>query len=484
MHKHFVVNIVARLLLVVCFFMAIPLGLAAYDDLHGRETIAFSAAIVFGVVLAFCALGVFRIKKEDYKRINAKDGLAIVGLSWIGLSLFGALPLYLSGVVSSYTDAFFEIVSGFTTTGASIFTDVEVLPRGILFWRALTNWLGGIGIVVLFIAVLPALGMNTAQIYQAETSGIAFDKIEPRIKETARNLLVIYLILTAVEVVLLAVGKMPIFDALCHSFATIATGGFSTKNTSIGGYGSYIQWVVIIFMFLGGANFALHYEALRGRWGAYSKDEEFRFYFYVMLALTAVSALVLAMSGLTAAPLRDAAFSLASIFSSTGFATADYDKWPDSLRLFLLVGMITGACAGSTSGGLKMIRLFLTGKVACTSVVQAAYPNAVIPLKFNGQPLENKTVSDIVTFFAVYLYIWFAGAILFAFWEGCDIPTAISAAAACLSNVGPGLNRVGAVQNYAWISIPGKWLLSFLMLAGRLELYAILVLFIPSTWKK
>ncbi len=484
MHKRFVANIVSRMLLIECFAMLAPLGWALYDDPYSRETKAFVATIFAGTILASASIWLFRIKKIDFKRINAKDSLAVVGLLWICLSLLGALPFYFSGVVSSYTDALFETVSGLTTTGSSIFPDVELLPRGILFWRGLTNWLGGLGVIVLFIAILPVLGMNTSQIYQAETSGIAFEKLGPRIQETAKNLWIIYLILTAAQVVLLVAGKMPVFDALCHTFATVATGGFSTKNASIGAYGAYIQWVIIIFMFLGGTNFALHYEAMRGNLKGYFKDEEFKFYFYLMFALTAVSALVLAQTGLSKSPLRDAAFSLATIFSSTGFVTADYDRWPDALRFFLLRGMITGACAGATAGGLKIVRAFLAGKLACASVIQAAYPNAVIPVKFNGQPLENKTIIGVVTFFVIYLYFWFVGAILFAFLEWCDIPTALSAVAASLSNVGPGLNQVGAVHNYGWVSIPGKWLLSFLMLAGRLELYSILILFVPSMWKK
>ena len=484
MHKHFVANIVSRICLIVCFGMAAPLGWAVHDDVHSQETNAFIISILTGIIISSACLLLFRLKKEDYQRINAKDGLAIVGLSWIALSVLGAMPIYLSGVVPSFTDALFEIVSGFTTTGASIFTDVESLPRGILFWRGLSAWLGGMGIIVLFIAILPALGTNTAQLYRWETSGITFEKLEPRIKETARSLWSIYVIITAAEVVLLVAGRMPLFDALCHSFATVATAGFSTKNMNIGAYGAYIQWVVIIFMFLGGTNFALHYEAMRGKFKSYIKDEEFKFYFYLMLILILVAAWTLKEKNLTASPLRDAAFSFISIFSSTGFATTDFDLWPDFLRMLLMMGMVTGACAGSTSGGLKLVRLYLSGKLARASIVQASYPNAVVPLRLNGQPLENKIVMGVLAYFVIYVHIWIIGAILFAFSEGCDIPTAFSAAATCLSNVGPGLGTVGPAHNYAWVSDYGKWLLTFLMLVGRLELYAILILLVPVTWRK
>ena len=484
MHKHFVANIVSRICLFVCFVMILPLGWAVYDDVHSRETQAFIVSILIGIIVSSACLIMFRLKKEDYKKINAKDGLAIVGLSWVMLSLLGALPLHLSGVTPGFTDAFFEIVSGFTTTGATVFADVEVLPRGILFWRSLSQWLGGMGIIVLFIAVLPALGANTAQLYQGETSGITFEKLEPRIKETARNLWALYVVLTAAEVVLLVIGKMPLFDALCHSFSTLATGGFSTKNLSIGAYGAYVQWIVILFMFLSGINFALHYEALRGKFKIYRRDEEFKFYLYLIAFLILVATLTLMKEGMAENPLREAAFSFVSIFSSTGFVTADFDRWPEFLRIFLLMGMVTGACAGSTSGGLKLIRLFLTGKLARASIVQASYPNAVVPLKLNGKVLENKVVLGVLAYFAIYVHIWIIGAVLFSFFEACDIPTAFSAVAACLSNVGPGLNQVGPMHNYAWISDQGKWLLAFLMLAGRLELYTILILLVPATWRK
>jgi trk system potassium uptake protein TrkH len=484
MHKHFVVNIVSRICLIVCFAMTLPLGWAAFDDVHSRETNAFIITILSGIIISCACLLLSRLKKEDYQRINAKDGLAIVGLSWLAISLWGALPIYLSGVVPSFTDALFEIVSGYTTTGASIFTDVEVLPRGILFWRSLSTWVGGIGVIVLFIAILPALGATTSQLYQCETSGITFDKLEPRLKETARYLCGIYVLLTAAEIILLVLGKMPLFDAMCHSFATIATAGFSTKNMSIGAYGPYIQWVVIVFMFLGGTNFALHYEAIRGKVTGYIKDEEFKFYFCLMFVLIGIAAWTLGQKNLTESPIRDAAFSFVSIFSSTGFVTADFDLWPDSLKMLLLMGMVTGACAGSTSGGLKLVRLYLMGKLVRASVVQASYPNAVVPLRLNGQPLDNKIVMGVLAFFVMYVHIWIIGAILFAFLEACDIPTALSAAATCLGNVGPGLNAVGPMRNFAWVSDQGTWLLTFLMLVGRLEFYSMLILFFPATWRK
>jgi len=285
MHKHFVANIVSRICLIVCFVMTLPLAWAVYDDFHSRETKAFCISIVIGAIIAAVCLLIFRLDKKDRRRINAKDGLAIVGLSWVALSLLGALPIYLSGVVSSFTDAFFEIVSGFTTTGATIFVDVESLPRGILFWRSLTHWLGGMGIIVLYIALLPALGTNAFQLYQAEAPGITAERVEPQIKETAKNLWGIYFLFTFLEVVFLMIGDMSFFDALCHTFGTIATGGFSTKNASIGAFSPYIQWVIIFFMFLAGTNFVLHYQLLKGKPKSLFTNEEFRVYALLILML-------------------------------------------------------------------------------------------------------------------------------------------------------------------------------------------------------
>ena len=260
MHKRFVANIISRILLAVCFVMLVPLAWAIYDDLHSLEVKAFIGTIIFGIFIAGTILWFFRIKKADYKKINAKDGLAIVGLSWIFLSAMGGLPLYFSHVVSSYTDAFFEIVSGFTTTGSTIFTDIESLPRGILFWRSLTHWLGGMGIIVLYIALLPALGTNASQLYKAEAPGLTVERAEPRIKETAKNLWTIYFLLSFLETVCLMMFDMPVFDALCHTFGTMATGGFSTKNASIGAYGPGVQWIIFVFMVLAGVNFIIHYQ--------------------------------------------------------------------------------------------------------------------------------------------------------------------------------------------------------------------------------
>jgi trk system potassium uptake protein len=484
MHKRFVINIISRVLLIVCLILLIPLGWAVYDDAHSHEVRAFIYTIFAGILMSGIFLFIFKIKKEDYKKINAKDGLAIVSLSWFFLSVIGAFPLYLSGVVTTYTDAFFEIVSGFTTTGSTIFIDIEALPRGILFWRSLTHWLGGMGIIVLYIALLPALGTNTYQLYKAEAPGITMERVEPQIKETAKILWSIYFLFSFVETGLLMIGGMPIFDALCHTFGTMATGGFSTKNASIGAYNAYTQWVIIVFMFFAGTNFILHYLAIKGRFKPIFKDQEFRLYFLMILFLIPIFASVLKQSGYEENYFRLAAFQVVSILTTTGYTTSDFDLWPNILRYGLVMLMFFGGCGGSTGGGMKVIRILLSIKIAIRSMVQAVFPNAILPVKFNSNPLSDKLVMAVLSYIVIFIGLFFLGATLFIFTESCDIITALTASISSLSNIGPGLAKVGATQNYAWVSTPGKWILTFLMLAGRLELYSILILFIPSTWKK
>ncbi len=484
MHKRFVVNIIARVILLASVCMLAPLGWALHDDPRSLETKAFLETIVSGFFAAGFFLLIFRVQKEYVRKISAKDCLAIVGLSWVLLMLFGALPLYLAGVVPHYTDAVFEITSGFTTTGASIFSDVEALPRGILFWRSLTTWLGGAGIVVLYIALLPAVGIHTFQLYEAEAAGLSTERIAPRIRETAKKLLGVYVFLSLCELIALIICGMPGFDALCHTFATIATAGFSTKNASIGAYGPPAQWVVTLFMFLGGVNFVLFYQAVKGKPLNFFKDEEFRTYFLTMAILVPFFAWVLLASGASAAPLREAAFQVASIATSSGFVTADFDRWPSVLKFILVLLIFVGGCGGSTAGGLKVIRALLSVKIVIRNTIQAVFPNAVLPVKFNGRALEDKMVVGVLSFFALYLLMFFAGTLVLIMTDGTDIVTAMTAAVTSMSNCGPGLGQVGPMQNYGWISVPGKWLLSFLMLAGRLEFYALLVLFVPSAWKR
>ena len=484
MHKRLVFTTISRILLIVSLILLAPLAWALRSDPSSREVAVFIRTILVGLGISVFSRVVFRFKDVEYQKLNAKDGLAIVGLSWVGLSLFGALPLYFSGAVAGFTDAFFEVTSGFTTTGATVITDIEILPRGILFWRSLTHWLGGMGIIVLYLALLPALGQTSFQLFKAESPGISAERIQPRIKETAKILWTVYFVLSLAETGLLMLGGMTFFDALCHTFGTMATGGFSTRNASIGAYGAYVQWVITVFMFLAGTNFVLHYYALRGDIRYYFKSEEFRFYALLTLLAIPVFVFVLIFSGVTAHPVREAAFQVVSILTTTGFTTADFELWPVFLKFGLILLMFIGGCGGSTGGGLKVVRVVLAVKMAWGSMMQAIFPNAVLPVKMDGKPVLPRLSSGVLAYFFIYIVLFFAGTLILTATDRCDLVTAFSASIASLSNIGPGLAKVGATQNYAWVSVPGKWTLIFLMLAGRLELYSILILMIPATWKK
>lgn len=484
MHKRFVFNIVARILIFVSATMVFPLFWALYDNFHSAETRAFEVTIVLGITLGFLILWLFPLKDEIKDKVTAKDGLAIVGLSWLCLSFVGALPLFFSGVVTNYTDAFFEIASGFTTTGATIFSDIESLPRGILFWRSLTHWLGGMGIIVLYIALLPAIGSSAYQLYKAEAPGVKVERVEPRLKETAKYLWGIYFLFSFCEFILLVFGEMTVFEALCHTFGTMATGGFSTKNASLGAYSAYSQWVVILFMYLAGINFILHYHLLRGKFKLIFRNEEYRWYLTCIVVLTPIFAIILSQTGFTDGAVRHSLFQIISMATTTGYTTADFNLWPDVLKFLLVMLMFIGACAGSTGGGLKIIRAVLAVRISLRSVWQTVYPNAVIPVKFNKQPLNEKIVLSILSYFIIFVVLLTFGSMLFAITEACDLVTAFTAALSALSNIGPGLARVGATENFSWVSPFGKWLLVILMYAGRLELYSILILCLPVMWRK
>ncbi len=486
MHKKLVLNIISRILLVVSFVMLIPLGWALLVDPWSAESRAFIITILVGIAIVILIRKLSPASGEDFDVMGAKDGLAIVGLSWIAVSLLGSLPFYLSGVTPTFTDAFFETVSGFTTTGATILTWVEGQPRGVLFWRSLTHWLGGMGIIVLSVALLPAIGRGAYALYRAEAPGPTAERVRPRMKETAKTLWTVYFILSAVETLLLLAGGMPFYDALCHTFGTMATGGFSTKNVSIMAYGSYIQWVIVVFMFLAGCNFILHYQGLRGQVKSYWRSEEFRVYLSIILVLVPLFSVILALhgEGFSEPTVRQSAFQIVSILTTTGYTTADFNLWPAFLKISLVCLMFVGGCAGSTGGGMKVVRVYIALKAAFKSILQTILPNAIMPLKVDSKPVSDTYVVRAAAYFIIYIFLFVLGTAVMTVTENTDLVTAFAASVACLSNIGPGLGQVGAVENYAWISPMGKWFLSFLMLAGRLELYSILILFVPDTWRK
>lgn len=484
MHKRLVFNVISRMVFLLCLILLAPLAWAAADNIYSVETNAFIVTIFLALLLGCIGRWAFPAVTKDFENMNAKDGLAVVGLAWIVLSGIGSLPLWLSGEVSGFTNSFFEVVSGFTTTGASILTDIEALPRGILFWRSLTHWLGGMGIVVLFVALLPSLGYNAYHLYRAEAPGMTAERILPRIKETAKLLWEVYVLLSLAETVLLMIGGMTFFDAACHTFGTMATGGFSTKTASVAAFGPFVQWVIVVFMAFAGMNFMLHIQALRGKPLSLFRNEEFRYYLGLILVLVPVFSIVLWVTHSSAAPLRHGAFQVISILTTTGFMTEDFNAWPHVLRFGLVMLMFIGGCGGSTGGGMKVSRIVLSFKLALRSIKQGVFPRLVSPVKFNNRPVSQELLMGVAAFFILYMLLFFAGVILLLIFEHCDIVTALSASVATLSNIGPGLNLVGATQNYAWLSVPGKWVCIVLMLAGRLELYAILVLFLPATWRK
>jgi trk system potassium uptake protein TrkH len=430
-------------------------------------------------------LWIFTRKNLD-KDIGKREGYLIVTSAWFIISLFGSLPFLISGYLPSFTDAFFETVSGFTTTGSTIIKDIEVLPHGLLFWRSMTHWIGGMGIIVLSIAILPLLGVGGMQLYQAEVAGLSKDKLHPRVQETAKRLWAIYVLLTFIETVLLLIGGMNLFDSLCHSFGTLASGGFSTKNQSIAHYNSpYIEYVIIIFMFIAGTNFSLHYLALKGNVLNYFKDSEFRFYYGLVLALIFLTSLFLFFNNNIdiESSFRQAAFSYISILSSTGFATVDYQQWAPFFTEIFLILLLFGACAGSTSGGIKMVRYQLLFKNSLLELKRLIHPNAIILVRQNGKTVSPEIIAKVGGFILLYLFIFAIGSVILNI-TGLDSTSAMGAVAACLANIGPGLNSTGPVTNFSSVSDVGKIVLSFIMLLGRLEIFSVLILFSPTFWKK
>ncbi|MFI5237641.1 MAG: TrkH family potassium uptake protein [Ignavibacteriales bacterium] len=428
----------------------------------------------------------FTSRVEHETEISKRDAYLIVTLSWLASSAFATLPFLIHGSITNFSDAFFEMMSGFTTTGSSIISDVEALPHGLLFWRSMTHWLGGMGIIVLSLAILPLLGIGGMQLFQAEVAGPSKEKLHPRVTETAKRLWAIYTLLTFIEVVLLMFGGMNLFDAMCHSFGTMATGGFSTKNTSIAYFNSpFIEYVIIFFMFLGGTNFTLHYLALHGKLNSYFKDEEFKFYFTFILLTVSLTACYLFFVNNQAfeSSFRDAAFSIMTVLSSTGFATVDYEAWAPFFTQFFLILLLFGACAGSTSGGVKMIRYHLLIKNSFLELKRLLHPNAIVPVRYNNRTVSSDIISKISSFVLLYLAIFGISSIVMAF-LGLELQSAMGSVAASMANIGPGLGSTGPVSNYSHVPEVGKWVLSLLMLIGRLEIFTILIIFSPTFWKK
>jgi len=467
-------------ILIVLGFLMIPSFVIALVE-SGPDRTPFLITILLTLAIGFFLF--FKERKE--KSISAKDGLAIVAFGWVAASLLGAIPLYLSGVTENYVDAFFEIVSGFTTTGATILTDVESMPAGIAFWRSFTHWIGGMGILVFTLALLPALGIGGFQIFKAESPGPVTGKIAPRLKDTAKILYITYITITLAEVLLLYLGGMSIYESFIHTFGTVGTGGFSNRADSVGAYtSSYIHMVIAFFMVASGVNFALYYSFFRGRVTDLLKDEEFKLYIgIIVIATLAITVdLWLVSYHNFFYSLRDSFFQVASIITTTGYSTADFDQWPTFTKGILLLLMFVGASAGSTGGGMKVIRILVMLKLIKREVGKLYHPRAVMPVKVNNKVMNNETIARINSFLALYIVLFIVSTLLVSL-EQIDLISAGSAVAATLGNIGPGLELVGPVQNYAFFSIPTKLWLSLLMLMGRLELFTIIALIAPKNWR-
>ncbi|PID58399.1 MAG: potassium transporter [Ignavibacteriae bacterium] len=479
-NKNIIFSFVGFLLVIEGIFMALSISFSLY---YGDDDVL--ALLITGISTSLLGLILFFISKSKNTEIKKREGYVIVSIVWIVTSLFGALPFVIHGSIPSYTDAFFETMSGFTTTGASILNNIEELPHGLLFWRSITQWLGGMGMIVLSLAILPILGIGGMQLFVAEVPGPTKDKLHPRVRETAMRLWGIYFLLTLVEIGLLYVGGMNFFDAVCHSFTTMATGGFSTKQASVAYYQSpFIQYVIIVFMFLAGVNFTLHYHVLHGRFNNLKKNEEFKFYFSITVFWTVVIAVLLffANYGSAEKSFRDSLFQVVSMITTTGFITADYEVWGTLIVMFFLLFLFIGGCAGSTGGGIKIVRHLLLLKNSLLELRRLIHPRAIIPVRYNSHSVSGEIISNIQAFFLFYIFIFIVGSLIMAI-LGMDLLSAIGAVATSLGNVGPAIGSVGPTDNFANVPELGKWILSLLMLMGRLELFTILVIFSPAFWK-
>lgn len=425
--------------------------------------------------------------KEHSKEIERKEGFLIAALAWFAASLFGAIPYLIYGVFNNPIDAWFESVAGFTTTGATALVNIEALPNGILFWRSFSQWLGGMGIIVLGIAILPRLAVGGMQLMGLEAPGPTTEKITPRIAETAKKLWGLYVLLSIVLVALLLFAGMPAFDSVLQALSTLSTGGFSPKNLSVGSYNSpLIDAIITVFMFIAGTNFVLLYWSLRGDLKKITKNSEFKFYLLINLAVILV---VSAELWATIYPsifeaLRYGSFQVISISTGSGFTTANYDIWPSFSKWFLLLLMFFGGCAGSTTGSIKIIRIMVLFKKGYQELHKIIYPRAVMPIRVNSKPISDDVVSSIASFFIIYIFIFLVSTLVVMAAEDLPIITAISACAASLGNVGPGLGQVGPIGNYSELTSFTKIALSLLMIIGRLELFTILVIFTPTFWRK
>jgi len=482
-------NVAGVLLILLSGLLLLPFLVSFYFPSPPLEGYLGSTA-TFGLTLCISlavGLALWRLLPSGIEMLRDREGFAIVALSWLSIALIGSLPYYLTGVCPQFIDAFFESMSGFTTTGASILKDIDSTPKPVLFWRNLTQWVGGMGIILLSLAIFPVLGIGSFHLFKAEIPGGAtVERMQPRLAETAKILWKTYLVLTVAECLLLKTAGLSWFDAICHTFSTVATGGFSPHNGSIGYFDSlFVETIIIFFMFLGGINFALHYQLVSRNFGMVFKNPEFRFYSMMIVICTLLVTLGLMESGQAPAgeALRKSLFTVVSINTTTGFVSDDFNLWPDYLRLLMLAIMMVGGCSGSTSGSLKAIRIILIFKVIMRELHKLVHPRAIFHVKVSGKTVPPEDLTNVVALTFLFIGLAASGAVLMSL-TGLNLTTSISASIATLFNIGPGLGEVGAMGDYAHLPAFAKAISITFMLLGRLEIYGIMILFLPMTWRK
>jgi trk system potassium uptake protein len=473
-----VVHVVASILVGV----AVAIGLCGIGGLLLRDGSFYP--LMLSAVIVGAIGGVGRALTRVPVDLNYREGFATVTFAWTAIGLAGAVPFVVSGAIQSPVDAVFESISGFTTTGSTILTDIEAVAPGILLWRSLTQWLGGMGIIVLGVAILPYLGVGGMQLFRAEVPGPTKDRLRPRIRETAKFLWLVYAGLTLLLIVLYVAGGMSFFEAVNHALTTLPTGGFSTRNASMAAFSPFIQWVAVVFMYLAGINFALHYRAVRGGLGPYWRDSEWRLYSLVALAATLLVAVTIHSPGTALEPtFREAMFQVVSVLTTTGFATVDYVAWAPFAQILLFLLFFIGGMAGSTAGGPKAVRVLLIVKQGFGEMRRYLHPRAIMVTKISGMPVQSELMLNVFAFMILYVGLFGVGTLLMA-GTGLSLAGAAGAAATAISNVGPGLEEVGPVANFGFLPAWGKIVMAVLMLVGRLEIYTVLLLFHPRMWNR
>ncbi len=480
-------NFVSRTIGILLVLLGVSMALPLVVDLYYHEQAYLIFLESMGITMTVGVLLILFSKKQEFDdHINQKEGMTTVALAWSLVSIFGALPFYLSPDFILFSDAVFESVSGFTTTGSSVMANIEGATKSLLFWRSLIQWIGGMGIIVLSLAILPFLGVGGIQLYNAEVPSPVPDKLTPRLSDSAKILWMVYVLFTFIEIVFLLAGGMSFYESMCHSFTTMPTGGFSPKNASIANYDStYFEYVILAFMVLAGINFSLHFQLLRGKPLAFWKDTECKFFLGFILVVTLLITWDIYGSVYNSGneAFRYASFQVVSIITTTGFASADYEKFSGLSHVLIFLCMFIGASAGSTGGGIKCARIIVCFKYCYRELFKILHPKSIRQIKINNSIVSDEILQSIMGFIALYVGLFIISSILLAS-MGVDMMTALGAVASCIGNIGPGFGTVGPTENFSHLPVAGKWLLSWCMLIGRLEIYTVIILFVPEFWRK